>query len=111
MAVLFGLKPDKMETIEPASVDPHLEDKFKTTVAKTREETMEHEKHDNADFRVYTDGSGNNEEVGAAAVMYKKGRLTPIDQRQCYIGPRKEHNTYEAEDIGGILGTWLLAGH
>ncbi len=73
MAVLFGLKPDKMETIEPASVDPHLEDKFKTTVAKTREETMEHEKHDDADFRVYTDGSGNNKEVGASAVMYKKG--------------------------------------
>ena len=32
-----------------------------------------------------------------------------MDQRQYYIGPRKEHNTYEAEIIGAIIGTWMIS--
>ena len=58
---------------------------------------------------MYSDGSGYNNEVGAAAVMYKKGRLTHTDQRQYYIGPRKEHNMYEAEIIGTIIGIWMIS--
>jgi hypothetical protein len=31
----------------------------------------------------------------------------PVGHLQLYLGPRSEHNTYEAETVGGILGTWI----
>jgi ribonuclease HI len=80
---------------------------FKVTTADTREESMELEKHDKADFRIYTDGSGNEGNTGAAAVMYKKGRTTPIKTLQYHLGSKDDHNSYEAELVGGILGIWL----
>ena len=47
-------------------------------------------------------------ETGAAAVLYKKGQVEPVKSVQKYIGPAREHNTYEAEAVGGILAMWLI---
>ena len=60
------------------------------------------------DYRVYTDSSGDDSDVGAAAAIYKKGRARMLDELQVYVGSRAKHNTYEAEAIGGILGLWLV---
>jgi ribonuclease HI len=56
-----------------------------------------------------SDGSGLNEGIGAAAILYAKNRHTPISQLKLYVGPETKHNTYEAETIGAILGTRLLS--
>jgi hypothetical protein len=79
---LFRLDPKNIELILPTVQSPHHILKFKVTTADTREESMELEKHDKADFRIYTDSSGNEGNMGAAAVMYKKGRTTPIKTLQ-----------------------------
>jgi ribonuclease HI len=51
------------------------------------------------------DGSGNNGETG---VLYRKGQADLLKTIQKYIGPAREHNTFEAEAVGGILAMWLL---
>jgi ribonuclease HI len=97
-----------MEKILPTTRSPYHSPKFQTTIASTREESIEMEKQDDADYRIYTDGSGHDENTGAAAVLYKKGREAPIKTLQYHLGRKDEHNSYKAELIGGILGAWLM---
>jgi ribonuclease HI len=82
--------------------------RFDTIVSGSRKDSIELEKKDEADFKVFSDGSGYNDGIGAAAVLYRKGRYTPMDNLKFYIGSMSKHNTYEAETIGAILATWLL---
>jgi kynureninase len=70
---------------------------------------LKFEKNDQADFNIYSDRSGFNKGIGAAAILYAKNRHTPVSQLKKYIGPKAKNNTYEAETIGAILGTWLIS--
>ena len=56
---------------------------------------------------VYTDGSGYDKKIGAAAVMTKNGR--EIDSLQYYLGTEEEHTVYEAEAIAVVLALHMLA--
>jgi ribonuclease HI len=103
----FQINPSKLETIYPANKGAQR-DTLVTRIANTRESVIEQEKRDNAEFRIYSDGSGNNGKTGAAAVLYRKGQAEPLKTIQKYIGPAREHNTFEAEAVGGILAMWLL---
>jgi ribonuclease HI len=103
----FQIVPDEFEIIQPACEDTR-HNSLCTEVAATRESAIEMEKKDNADFKVFSDGSGNVGETGAAAVLYRKGCNSPLKSFQKYIGPVQKHNTFEAEAIGGILAMWLL---
>ncbi len=71
------------------------------------EESIEEEAKDQADYRIYSDGSGNDENAGVAAVMYKKGQGPKTNSLQLFVGPRSKHNTYEGEAIGAALGLGL----
>jgi ribonuclease HI len=73
------------------------------------ENSIKQEANDNADFKAYSDGSGFNEGIGAAAALYSKGSPRPIGQLKKYLGPLTEHNTYEAETAGALLATWLIS--
>lgn len=105
----FKLRRIQVETILPAAQCPRQVPKFPIRVAISREDSIKYEKEDPADFRVYSDGSGIDGDVGAAAVLYKKGQFTPINTLKFFIGPSSKHNTYEAEAIGAILATKLLS--
>lgn len=72
---------EKFETILPVvQYSLHIPD-FSTTVASRRDDSITFEKNDTADLKVFSDGSGFNDGVGAAAIMYKKGRiLTPTNK-------------------------------
>ncbi|CAG8624840.1 14744_t:CDS:2, partial [Acaulospora colombiana] len=58
------------------------------------------------DIMVYSDGSGFDGQIGAAAVMYRNGRLTK--HLQYHLGPITEHTVYEGELIGILLALELL---
>jgi len=73
----------------------------------TRELSIEKEDQDPADYKVFSDGSGLDEGIGAAAVIYRRGISQPIGHLKAYLGPPTMHNTYEVEVVGGILATWL----
>ncbi|KAH7325322.1 ribonuclease H-like domain-containing protein, partial [Rhizoctonia solani] len=53
------------------------------------------------------DGSMVRGHIGAAAVLYHEGR--EISEAKKYVGNNREHEVYEAEVIGLLLGLELLA--
>ena len=108
---IFELKPDNLEKISPETSDPARPNNFTIRITETREESMKIEEEDNSDIKMYTDGSGHDNRVGAAAVMYLKGALHPIKTLRLYLGTLSEHTTYEGEATGGILAMWLLEHH
>jgi ribonuclease HI len=101
------VNPRILEKIKPALLSPQSRPRFKTRMAATREESIAKEAEDQADFKIYTDGSGNDGNTGAAAAIYRKGHKEPIGCLQRFIGPMTEHNTYKAEAVRLLLGLWL----
>jgi ribonuclease HI len=105
---IFGLENEKLETITPTNTNPYRPLQFKVATSETREQSIKEEAADKADFRVYSDGSGQNDGIGAAAIIYKKGQRRPVNQLKSYLGPPSKHNTFEGEAVGGLLATWLI---
>ena len=57
-------------------------------------------------IQVYTDGSGIEGKIGAAAVLYRNGVLK--GRRRMQLGSTKHHTVYEGEGVGMILGLELI---
>lgn len=57
-------------------------------------------------IKIFTDGSGHNGGIGAAAVLMRSGQ-EPRTLRY-YLGPDEEHTVYEAEILGLTLAAQLL---
>ena len=104
----FKLEKEKLETVTPVRCNPRRLTRFKVAIPRSRDASIEDEKNDKSDFRVYADGSGHEGGIGAAAAIYKKGERRSIDHRKVYLGNKTKHNTYEGETVGAILATWLV---
>jgi ribonuclease HI len=61
---------------------------------------------DSAAIQVYTDGSGKDGKIGAAAVLYKNGRKK--SDLRFLLGSDTEHTVPEAEGVGLVLGMELI---
>ena len=105
---IFALHNKKLETIDSTSYRPMEIRKYTTTIEKSREDSISVEKLDNADYKIYSDGSGHDNQIGAAAILFKKGRAQPLRSLKKFLGPKTKHNTYEAEATGALLATWIL---
>ena len=105
---LFALRNSKMETIQPAACLPRRNKRFATSIASNREESIHFEIQDSADFKVYSDGSGHDDGIGAAAIIYRKNSAHPLKSLQFYLGTPNKHNNYEAEAAGALLALWLI---
>jgi hypothetical protein len=102
---IFKLQRKTIETIMPPT-ESHP-NRFTTEIADSRKDSIAQEVKDNADFKIFSDGSGQDGYVGAAAVIYKKGVRRPVGHLKAHLGPLTKHTTYEGEAVGGILALWL----
>jgi hypothetical protein len=102
----YKIKPDQIEKIQATQHPLTWRKPFKTQIAPDRETAIQEEEADRADVRIYSDGSGIENQIGAAAVLYrgnhKKGTL------KYKLGSVKHHTVYEGELVGMGLGTELL---
>ena len=58
------------------------------------------------EIKVYTDGSMQGDAVGAAAILYRNGKIT---HSLCFhLGSTEHHTIYEAEMVGLLLGIHLI---
>src|SRR6266700_7175746 len=105
---IFELDPHKFETVAPDTTPSYHTPHFKTLIHDTREDSIDTEARDTPDIKIFTDGSGHNGEVGASAVLYKKGEPHEHSSLTLHLGKLTEHTTYEAEAVGALLATWLL---
>jgi ribonuclease HI len=105
---IFKLRNIKFETIDPTKRNRAENIRFTTFIAKSREVSISYERNDTADYKAYSDGSGQEEGIGASAVLYRKGFVRPVKTIQAYMGTKTKHNTYEAEVAGALLATWII---
>ncbi|KAF5327397.1 hypothetical protein D9619_004072 [Psilocybe cf. subviscida] len=102
------INPDQIEKIghekRPVSFTPV----FVTDIAATRQESINIENNDKARYKIYTDGSGMEGQVGAAALLFEDDHTEPIATRHYHLGPASQYTTYDAEWVGILLAVWLL---
>ncbi|CUA73580.1 hypothetical protein RSOLAG22IIIB_10893 [Rhizoctonia solani] len=76
------------------------------TLTSGKEDAIKDEEKCRLTVKIFTDGSMVGGHVGAAAVLYREGREVAAARR--YVGSDHEHEVYEAEVIGLLLGLELL---
>ncbi|KAF9443477.1 hypothetical protein P691DRAFT_713239 [Macrolepiota fuliginosa MF-IS2] len=64
---------------------------------------MREERMDSSRYKIYSDGSGQDGRVGAAAILLEEGNPRPTKMLQFHLGTTAEHTTYEAEAVGALL--------
>ncbi|KAF8808247.1 hypothetical protein BYT27DRAFT_7027512, partial [Phlegmacium glaucopus] len=110
---LFGINPSTLEDIPAATKPPSYRLPIDITIASSKEESIEEESKDEANIRIYTDGSSQNGFVGAAAVMYypRNGIIyEPSRILRYHLGTDEEYSVWDAEAVGGLMALWLLRG-
>jgi ribonuclease HI/endonuclease/exonuclease/phosphatase family metal-dependent hydrolase len=105
---LFSLATTTLETIHPSVTIREGDKRFITKIDNSREDSINSESLDDADYKVYSDGSGQDNGTGSAAILYEKGSHRPVRSLKKFLGTSDKHNTYEAEAAGAILAIWLL---
>lgn len=106
---LFNAFPElnNLETIDPTPTDPWWTPPFTFHIASSKDEAAEQVAQYADSFCVYTDGSGFENGVGAAAIA--KTRCGSIRVRRAFLGPLSKHTVFEGELGGATLGLDIIA--
>ena len=102
----FPIDPPSIETIEAVRWSPKWRSKLRTNIATKREKAVEEEGNNRSEIRIYVDGSGIEGNIGAAAVLYRNGRLRR--SLKCQLSTTLHHTVHEGELVGVGLGFELL---
>ena len=102
----FKLKPQLLENVEAVRQEPKWESDVAIRIAGCKEVAKAEDLADEARIKVYTDGSGIEGMIGAAAVLYRDGVLKK--KRRMRLGSTTHHTVYEGEGVGMILGLELI---
>lgn len=105
---LLPVHPDRMEKISAVRLHPRWIPGIATSIDSNRQLAIERESSSAREnrWRVYTDGSGVEGYIGAAAVLMK-GRETVATLRY-RLGRITRHTVYEGEGVGILLGLELV---
>ena len=103
----YKIHPQLIETIKANRHNLDWTPNVITRIAANADDAITELEHDNPDIKVFTDGSGMDNKIGAAAVLYRNGRLKLKLHFQ--LGSQQHHMVYEGEGIGAILGAKLVA--
>jgi ribonuclease HI len=104
-----ALQPNKLEIIQPTRRRSNFKPALKTHIQSDKDlALLEAEKAaDNYPIRIYSDGSKQDNGVGAAASLYVGNTLRKT--LHYHLGPATDHTVYEAEAVGVLLGLHLLS--
>jgi hypothetical protein len=102
----YKIKPQLTKTIRSVRQDTKWAPNLATRTAGTAEQAEKEDGDDQADIQVYSDGSGIEGRIGAAAVLYRDGVLQ--GELRFHLGSDKHHMVYEGEGIGMVLGLELI---
>ena len=95
-----------IETIAPVSYPPSWKAPFSTSIEESRETAIEAVHSYERSMCIYTDGSGHNGGVGAAAIHRRNDGTTV--RRRFHLGRLDEHTVFEAEVTGIILALDII---
>ena len=98
----FELDPERIEKVEAVGWETGWKPAMEREIASTKERAIEEEARDTAEIKVFTDGSGVEGGVGAAAVLKRKGRRGWRIKR-FKVGAAKQHEVFEGEAVGLVM--------
>ena len=105
----FDLNPNRMEKVEVVRYDMGWRAGMERRIANTKEKAIQEEAADMAEIKVYMDGSGVEGNIGAAAVLRRRGRRGWRVSR-CRVGKAEHHEVFEGEATGLVLAMDLVWG-
>ena len=111
LIIFFQVTNHNIETIIPTTPLPPPNTMINTLINNSRESSIQSKASDDADFKLYADGSCYNNGISATAVLYKKNAIQPLKTLQLFSGSPEEHNTFKAEAAGAILTLWIIENH
>jgi ribonuclease HI len=103
----YGIQPKKTETIEAVRFGTRWIPGLATEMIDDIDRAIESIRDDDPDIKVFTDGSGMEGKIGAAAVLYRNGSLKTKLRHQ--LGRQRHHTVYEGEGAGILLGVKLIS--
>jgi ribonuclease HI len=108
LAASLGCDPDDIETIPVVRANPALKrsNPMQVSIPPDKEASVRENMHAREEIKVYSDGSIHNGKVGAAAVLFRRGKKGRT--LQLHMGKASDHTIYEAELVGLILGMHLI---
>ncbi|KAF8558627.1 hypothetical protein OG21DRAFT_1481317 [Imleria badia] len=102
----FKLNPTKIETIYPTHREPSSTAPYSTQVAADKDKSISEHDLITSGTHIYTDGSGIEGNIGAAAVLYTSNRNPRL--LRYHLGKDNEHTVYKAKAVGLTLAAQLL---
>lgn len=102
----FPYRPEQMEKIEAVRKKPGWKSSMAVVIPSSKEAALAAEEADDAEWKVYTDGSGIDGRIGAAAVLYRHG--VEVSSIRVEVGRIACHTVFEGEGVGGGIGIALL---
>jgi len=98
--------PNEIEEIKPVCRDPKWTSKIRTIIEESKEAATRWLSEEEADVRIYTDGSGIEGGIGAAAVLLRGNR--PPKHLQYHLGSSEHQIIFGGESVGVLLGLELI---
>lgn len=95
-----------IEKIKPVCRHPAHGEAVVMRIDDSKEAAVERLQEIEADVKVFTDGSGEEGRIGAAAVLYRG--FQPLKVMRCHLGSDKEHTVYEGECVGQSMAVELI---
>jgi ribonuclease HI len=105
---IFKLNPRNFEPIAPDLDHPASLLYSTPTIPKNREDSILTEANDTSDYKIFTDGSGQNGKAGASAVLYRNGEPQALRSLTYHLGDLTRYTINDAESVGALLAAWLV---
>jgi ribonuclease HI len=99
----YHIDPKQIETLKSVMHSPGWIPALQTSIAPNEKEAIKADANDNADVKVYANGSGIDGNIGAAAVT-----TLPKCELHFHLSTEDEHIVYEAKVVGLLLALQLL---
>ena len=102
----YDIKPNHMEKIHATRHPSHWKPKVDIIIIPDKTQAINDIAQDTSDLKIFTDGSGMNEAIGASAILYRNNRRMALLRHT--LGPSSQHTVYEGEATGALLATNLI---
>ncbi|KAG2130236.1 hypothetical protein DEU56DRAFT_694152, partial [Suillus clintonianus] len=103
----YRLYPKDIETLDFVDrSNSHRSNVYKTHINRKEKDAIKEQKELKDEVQIFTDGSGHNGKVGAAAILLRAGQA-PRKLRY-HLGSERKHTVFEVEVIGLSLAAQLI---
>jgi hypothetical protein len=102
----YKIYPEYIETINATRYNTKWKPRVSVKIISNAEDAITDMEQNQSDIKIFTDGSGMEGKIGAAAALYRNNHLKSTLRHK--LGLQRHHTVYEGEGVGLLLGTKLM---